>query len=542
MSQILPRLRTLVTASALLGIASTAQAAELAGPINKAEWGTDIPGHIEMFIAVPDNLPENAPILVNIHACGETNAGGQWSYAGFAPIREAMESVGFIMILPQQTQNCWDVGTTESLTRDGGGDTGAIIQMIQYVVDTYDADPDRVYAMGGSGGGMCVQALMAVYPDIFKGGHARAGVPAGCWAESYTAVDQWSTPCAGGQVDKTPQQWGDYVRAMNPNYTGPRPRLQINQGSADTVISFNNFQEGIDQWTNVLGLDEAPTSSENGVQGAEATYNTQFWDDSCGYTVLEMWEAVGMGHSMGYESVDILRFFGLDQVRQQDPWVEQCGDFMLPADDGAPADDGMATDDGMTTDDDGMAPIDDGATGASDDTATDDTAMVDDSAATADDMAAATDDMAAATDDMAAATDDMAAADDTAVVDDMAAADDSATPPTNTGMPGVGAGTGGTGTPPAGDMTGTGATGTPTTTPTTADTTTAAPGVGTTMPGATPTGTAGMMPPLNDGSSGSGDSGGCSVSTGSSRVAGFGALIVALGLLVTRRRRQASDL
>src|SRR5690606_25754297 len=144
-------------AASILGAASTAHAEQLVGPVNKAEWGTDIPSHIEMYVGVPDNLPENAPILVNIHSCGN-NAGGQWGYAGFAPIRAAMESVGFLLIVPQQSQNCWDVGTTQSLTHGGGGDTGAIIQMIQYVVDTYGADPSRVYAMGGSGGGMCVQA------------------------------------------------------------------------------------------------------------------------------------------------------------------------------------------------------------------------------------------------------------------------------------------------------------------------------------------------------------------------------------------------
>jgi poly(hydroxyalkanoate) depolymerase family esterase len=313
----------------LLLAASTAHANSYSGPVDKALWATDVPSYIDMFIAVPDVMPEKPPIIVNIHSCGNS-AGGQWSYEGFAPLRDAIDSIGYIMIIPQQTRNCWNVGAPESLTHGGGGDTGAIVQMVQYVIETYNADPTRVYAMGGSGGGMAVQALLAVYPEVFKAGHARAGVPAGCWAEGYDDGQQWSNSCAGGSVDKTPEEWGDYVRAINPDYTGPRPRIQINQGNQDTTISFNNFRESIDEWTNVLGLDAMPTRTDQNFMGAEANYNRQFWDDACGYTVLEMWEALNMGHSMGYESVHILEFFGLDQVREQDPWDEACGGMTDP--------------------------------------------------------------------------------------------------------------------------------------------------------------------------------------------------------------------
>lgn len=294
-----------------------------------------------MFIALPDNMPEKPPILVNIHSCGNS-AGGQWSYDGFAPLREAMDSVGFIMILPQQSRNCWNVGAPESLTHEGGGDVGAIVQMVKYALEEYNGDPTRVYVMGGSGGGMATQALLAVYPEVFKAGHARAGVAAGCWAEGYDDGQQWSDACAGGRVDKTPQEWGDFVRGINPSFTGPRPRLQLNQGNNDETINFNNFREAIEEWTNVLGLDEMPTSTDSGYQGGAASYDRQFWQDDCGYTVLEGWEALGMGHSMGYESVHILEWFGLDQVRDEDPWDAACGGMSVPEDDGA----GGAGDDG----------------------------------------------------------------------------------------------------------------------------------------------------------------------------------------------------
>jgi len=329
----------------LLALTATSAAyASSYGEVNKSEWapGVAVPDHISMFMATPDVMPEKPPIVVNIHACGQggTGANNQWTYQGFAPLQAALDSVGFIMILPQQTRNCFDSGSEGALTRGGNDDLSAIVQMVQYVLDTYNADATRVYVMGGSGGGMATQALLGVYPDVFKAGHARAGAPAGCWAEGYAdQPDQWSGACAGGNVDKTPQQWGDLVRSYYPDYTGPRPRVQINQGNQDTTISFNNFREGKEEWTNVLGLSEEPTSTQEGVVGANTfsngdpaphTYNIQTWNDECGYPVLDMWAAQGNGHSMGYEAQHILEFFGLDQTREQDPWDEMCGDFVDP--------------------------------------------------------------------------------------------------------------------------------------------------------------------------------------------------------------------
>jgi hypothetical protein len=211
----------------------------------------------------------------------------------------------------------------------------AIVQMVEYTIDTFNADPDRVYVIGGSGGGMATQTLLAVYPDVFKAGHARAGAPAGCWGVNYDDGQQWSAPCAGGTVDYTPEQWGDMVRGYYPDFTGPRPRVQINQGETDSTISFNNYREGREEWTNVLGLSGEPTSTETGIMGKATypqtyTYDRQTWEDDCGFPVLDMWTAKGQGHSMGYEAQLILEFFGLDQTREKDPWDEMCGDLVDP--------------------------------------------------------------------------------------------------------------------------------------------------------------------------------------------------------------------
>ena len=229
------------------------------------------------------------------------------------------------MIFPDNSQrNCWDVGTDKALTHDGGGDTQAIAQMVQYVLAEYNGDPERVYVLGGSSGAMMTQALLAVYPDIFRAGAARAGVPAGCWADGYSDSNQWGGTCAGGNSNRTAEEWGDLARGMYPGYDGRRPRLQIFHGANDPTISYNNFGESIEQWTNVLGLTTEPTSTDD-ITTSITNYNRQIWEDDCGYTVFEAWSAPNEDHGFDYEEEAILAFFGLDEFRCVDPQIEVCG-------------------------------------------------------------------------------------------------------------------------------------------------------------------------------------------------------------------------
>jgi poly(hydroxyalkanoate) depolymerase family esterase len=286
--------------------------------VPRGTWGaTGVPSYMQMYIYVPDKLATKPPIYVSSHSCGSSAT----SQLGNIPLsKAAADSNGFIMILPDNPgQNCWDVGTTASLKHDGGGDTEGVAQMVKYALTKYNGDPTRVYAMGGSGGGMMTQALMAVYPDLFRAGASRAGVPAGCWSSGYDSSNQWSNNCANGTVTMTAQAWGTLVRNMYPGYSGHRPRLQSYQGDADTTISYKNTGESIKEWTNVLGLTTAPTSTDTGYKTSSYTYNRQFWSNACGYTVFQAWTSPGGSHSMTYEETEILKFFGLDKAGGSDP-------------------------------------------------------------------------------------------------------------------------------------------------------------------------------------------------------------------------------
>ena len=169
---------------------------------------------------------------------------------------------------------------------------------------------------------MMSQALLAVYPDVFKAGSEFAGVPAGCWSVNDPA-GQWSGPCAGGQVTHTAEEWGTMVRTMYPGYSGPRPRIQLWHGHGGQTISFTNQTEAVKEWTNVLGLSGNGTSTS--VTFNNHPYTHQRWQDSCGFTVLDAWSEVGGPHGTdaNLNATYEIPFFGLDKSGPTDP--QSCG-------------------------------------------------------------------------------------------------------------------------------------------------------------------------------------------------------------------------
>jgi poly(hydroxyalkanoate) depolymerase family esterase len=291
-------------------VQSAAQAASLSGPVTG--WSSGVPSYISMYEYVPANVAASPPIVVAAHYCG----GSASAFFGAASgIVAAADKYGFIMIFPQTTNpassaKCWDVGSKASLTHDGGGDTQAIAQMVKYEVDKRHADAGRVYVMGASSGAMLAEAMLAVYPDIFKAGAEFSGVPAGCWSAGWSASSNWGGTCAGGQASKTAQQWGDLVRGMYPGYSGFRPRVQLWHGTADTTINYNNQTEAIKEWTNVLGLPMTPTSTDStSVSG----FKIEKWQNTCGFTLLEAHTQSNGGHTTPIDANAVISFFGLDK-------------------------------------------------------------------------------------------------------------------------------------------------------------------------------------------------------------------------------------
>ena len=317
----------LLAAGLGLFLASRAQAASLR--LVTDDWGTNgVPSTVSMYIYVPDKVVANPPVLVLCHYCGGS-AGGVFGEAYGGGIVPACDQYGFIMVVPQAVDNtytngrCWDIGSTNSLTRNGGGDTAAIIHMVNYTLAKYHANSNRVYVTGTSSGAMMTEALLALYPDVFKAGAGFSGVPAGGWAIDDPGGG-WSGPCASGQATLAPLEWGNIVRAMSPGYSGRRPRIQLWHGTADSIISFTNQLEGVKEWSDVLGLNTNPTlTSTLTLPNITNQWTRQVWKDSSGNTVLDAWSEQNGPHGTdaNFDAQQVIPFLGLNQAGPADPVI-----------------------------------------------------------------------------------------------------------------------------------------------------------------------------------------------------------------------------
>ncbi|WP_188195869.1 extracellular catalytic domain type 1 short-chain-length polyhydroxyalkanoate depolymerase [Nonomuraea sp. SYSU D8015] len=268
-------------------------------------FGTN-PTNLRMHLYVPDGVPARPALLVAVHYC---TGSGPAFYSGteFASLADQHK---FIVIYPSATRSgsCFDVSSPQALRHDGGSDPVGIVSMVRYVQQRYNTDPGRTYVTGASSGGMMTNVLLGAYPDVFRAGVSFMGVPFGCFAT--TDGSSWNSQCANGQRIMTPQQWGDLVRAAYPGYSGPRPRIQVWHGTEDSTLRYPNFQEQIKQWTDVHGLSQTPSLSD---QPRPGWMRTRY--GGTGTTVpVEGISLPGVGHNLpqGGMAAAAIAFLGLD--------------------------------------------------------------------------------------------------------------------------------------------------------------------------------------------------------------------------------------
>ncbi|KAL8419340.1 hypothetical protein RB594_002532 [Gaeumannomyces avenae] len=251
----------------LLGLAGLAAAASLQ-QVNS--FGAN-PAGVKMFIYVPDRVAQNPAIVVAVHHCqGTAN-----SFFGSTPYHSLADQKGFIVIYPESPYSgtCFDVSSRKTLTRNGGGDTNSIANMVTYATTKYNANKSKVFLVGASSGAMMANVMAATYPDLFAAVISHSGVPAGCFMSASGAVNAWNSTCAQGRSIGTQASWAKVARDMAPGYSGSRPRMMIMHGGRDTTLAWANYAEMIKQWTGVLGVSGTPTqTTQNAPQQGYTTY------------------------------------------------------------------------------------------------------------------------------------------------------------------------------------------------------------------------------------------------------------------------------
>jgi len=264
------------------------------------------PTNLRMFLYVPQHVRPHPAVVVALHYCGGS---GPAFFAG-TEFASLADQYGFIVIYPSVTRTslvCFDVSTPGALTHNGNSDPVGIVSMVHWAERHLHADRNRVFATGLSSGAMMTNVLLGDYPDVFKAGSAMSGVPFGCFATTDGSL--WNSACATGTIIKTPEQWGEEVRAADPGYRGPRPRMQLWHGTADTILFYPNFGEEVKEWTNVLDARLASTDHP------QPTWTHTVYRNWTGQVEVDAYSVAGEDHNLGFHYPDwarlAIQFFGL---------------------------------------------------------------------------------------------------------------------------------------------------------------------------------------------------------------------------------------
>lgn len=246
------------------------------------------PGALQMFSFVPAGLPSGAPLVVVLHGCTESAS----SYSTETEWGNLGQRFGFATVFAQQQSannslSCFNWFQTGDISRDQG-EALSIKQMVDTMKSTAGSDPARIFVTGISAGGLMTTVMMATYPDVFAGGAVMSGGPYRC---ATTLTD--ANTCQMGNVSHTPPQWGDLVRNAVPSYHGPYPRLISFHGSTDTTVAPADQQQQVDQWSNVLGIDETADVNETFRTATHKVYR-----DASGRSMIETYLVSGMGHAL----------------------------------------------------------------------------------------------------------------------------------------------------------------------------------------------------------------------------------------------------
>ncbi|SDG63433.1 esterase, PHB depolymerase family [Sinosporangium album] len=280
----------------------TAPSAAAASLVEVTDFGPN-PSNLQMHVYAPDSVADSPAVVVALHYC-----------TGSGPVlhqdtefRALADRYGFIVVYPSATRagHCFDASSPEALRRGGGSDPVGIRSMVAFAQREYDGDPKRVFAVGVSSGAMMTNVLLANYPDVFAAGAAFMGVPYGCFASPWG----WNVECAGGRIVKTPEQWGDLVRASYPGYRGRLPRIQLWHGTEDGALAYANLGEQVKQWTNVHGVGQNPVSTDN----PQPTWTRTRYGNAGARAKVEAVSVAGVGHGLPTPGMaqHAVEFFGL---------------------------------------------------------------------------------------------------------------------------------------------------------------------------------------------------------------------------------------
>ncbi|SCZ29477.1 extracellular catalytic domain type 1 short-chain-length polyhydroxyalkanoate depolymerase [Afifella marina] len=255
-----------------------------------ARFGSN-PGALRARAYVPDDLPEEAALVVVLHGCTQSAAGYDHG-AGWSRLADEAK---FALLFPEQQRGnnpnlCFNWFQDGDIRR-GAGEALSIRQMVEHMVVTYRLDRRRVFVTGLSAGGAMAGVMLATYPEVFAGGALIAGIPYGSATSMPAAFDRMRGHGLPGE-----EELQAAVRGAS-DHDGPWPIISLWHGTGDRTVDPINVEATLAQWRALHHVAAEPDRTDE-VDG----YPHRVWHDRSGRAVIEEFSITGMGHGTPIEA------------------------------------------------------------------------------------------------------------------------------------------------------------------------------------------------------------------------------------------------
>lgn len=289
------RRRLLVTLFLALLAPTAASAAGDPGTVERRAFATGPATTAHYLIYTPSTYRAGtpAPLLVMSHGCN-TRAEQQAAANLYHPLAERF---GFVVLYPDNddglhTLDCWRFSSPADMRRDSG-DPSVVAGMTREVMGARRIDPERVFAMGMSSGGLMTSNLLAAYPDLYAAGGIMAGGPYGgsCFAAPTSTPERIA--------DEAHAEMGERARIV--------PFLVLH-GDRDATVDPACGEQALEQalrTANLVVSEGASQTAPIALTAAAARrgrvadgydFDVSSFRDPDGCLIAERWTVRGMDH------------------------------------------------------------------------------------------------------------------------------------------------------------------------------------------------------------------------------------------------------
>ncbi len=250
-------------------------------------------GNLEMYVYKPTNIDKQMPLVVVLHGCSQTAS----EIADQSGWNTLADSNDFMVLYPQQKvennlSKCFNWFNEIDVSKNDG-ESGTIMEMIQYAIKNYNINISKIFISGFSAGGAMTNVLLANYPHLFNSGAVLSGIPfkaATDLATGYMAMQ--------GKIEKTNEEWVAAISNNNLNYKGEYPKVVIFHGIDDPFVNIKNAEIIEMQWKGIHKIDTDPIIAPELNGNSDITKTTNFKNNS---RVIVKYEINNLGHAIAVD-------------------------------------------------------------------------------------------------------------------------------------------------------------------------------------------------------------------------------------------------